>query len=110
MNQKEYAAHMLSWIDILGAPRVDIAAEALDIAKRFWLLDESVNFSEIKIKLWNWVDSNDGLRRTANEDMIKIRMLICLMSETVEEVQEMGFFEELLVNLGFSYKEAYAGT
>lgn len=110
MNEKEYAIHMMSWIDKLGLPEIEHAELAYQMAKSFWLEGKPQEFEEVKEKLWEWVDLNGGPRITGNPDMVKVRMIICVASENVEEVQDMGFFEDLLVSLGYSYKEVYAGT
>jgi hypothetical protein len=110
MNEKEYAIHMMSWIDKLGLPEIEHAELAYQMAKSFWLEGKQQEFEEVKEKLWEWVDLNGGPRIIGNPDMVKVRMIICVASENVEEVQDMGFFEDLLVSLGYSYKEAYAGT
>lgn len=110
MNEKEYAIHMMSWIDKLGLPNIESVEKAYSMAKSYWVDNQTQTFDEIKSKLWEWVDSNGGPRFADNSEMIKVRMVICVASENVEEVQDMGFFEDLLVNLGYSYEEAYAGT
>lgn len=110
MNEKEYANHILSWIDKLGLPEIEPVKRAYSMAKSYWLEGEPQKFEEVKKELWEWVDSNGGPRLTDDPNMAKIRMVICIASESVSEVQDLGFFEDLLVNLGYSYKEAYAGT
>ncbi len=110
MNEKDYAIHIMSWIDKLGLPDIDPAKRAYSMAKSYWLEGEPQKFEEIKVELWEWVDSNGGPRHTQDPELAKVRMIICVASESVHEVQDMGFFEDLLVNMGYSYKEAYAGT
>jgi hypothetical protein len=110
MNEKEYAKHMISWIEKLGLPDIEPAKTAYFMANSYWVEGELQKFEEIKKELWAWVDSNGGPRLTDSPDMAKVRMIICIASESVHEVQDMGFFEDILVSLGYSYKEAYAGT
>lgn len=110
MNEKDYAVHMMSWIDKLVVPYVDPVKIAYSMAKVFWIDELPQDFEGIKIKLWDFIDSNGGPRITDEAQMTKVRMIMCVVSESVEEVQDMGFFEDLLVRLGYSFEEAYAGT
>ncbi|PSF08125.1 hypothetical protein C7H09_09230 [Marinobacter fuscus] len=110
MTEKEYAIHMIRWINKLGLPDIEPAKRAFFMAKSFWKEGNTENFEAIKNELWLWVDNNGGPRITSERDMVIVRMIMCVASEDVTEVRDMGFFEDLLVSLGFSYDEAYEGT
>ncbi|MCE2593777.1 hypothetical protein K6Y31_02990 [Motilimonas cestriensis] len=110
MNENEYAKHMISWIEKLGIPDIEVAQKAFSLSKTYWNDGVPQKFDVIKQELWSWVDLNGGPRLTDNSDMTKVRMILCIATESVHEVQDMGFFEDLLVSLGYSYKEAYEGS
>lgn len=110
MNEKDYAIHMMKWIDKLGVPDNELVKSAYSMAKAFWIEGQPQDFKSLMTQLWAVVDGNGGPRITDESEMIKLRMVMCVASESVEEVQDMGFFEDLLVGLGYSFEEAYAGT
>ncbi len=105
----EYASHMISWLDKLGIPKLDIAEKSFKNVKSYWLQNESTDLEALREELWIWVDGHDGYN-TQIADVAKMRIILCLAYEDNRELAEVGYFEDLLVSIGVSYEDAYKRT
>ncbi len=100
---------MIGWIDRLEFSLPEPFVSAYPTLKNYWIGDER-DFDEDSVKesLWNWVDKNGGPGSTNEKDMNVARMILCLAYksyEDIDELKDMGFFDDLLVNYGISRDE-----
>lgn len=95
-----YATYMLNWIDRLDWPSLPIADETLPALRAFWTEAADTDLDAINARLWAWVDANGGPQSSTDKAMILARMLLCLAALPNRELQEVGYFEELLANYG----------
>ncbi len=93
-----YAKYMIEWLDKSGVPDNQLAQNSFELIKEYWFKNTDINLEIIRNKLWDWVDSNDGYNLTT-ELVIKMRIILCLAFEDNQELQNVGYFEGLLVNL-----------
>ena len=104
---------MISWLDRLGIPDIEIGNRSFELVKKYWFENEneneSVDLDKLREELWSWIDLNDGYN-TQKADIAKMRIILCLAYEDNRELEDVGYFEELLVSLGVSYKDAYKRT
>ena len=105
----KYATHMISWVEKLGVPDIPLAQGAFSQLKEYWLENKRFNLEQLKGRLWSWGDSNDGYNASVPE-VAKMRIILCLAYEDNRELEDVGYFENLLVSLGISYEEAYKRT
>jgi hypothetical protein len=96
---------MLAWIDTLAWPKVDVAQAMLPILRSYWGAGVRSDLGSISQALWHWVDANGGPRMSIEKEMILVRMLLCLTSDDNRELQDMGFFEDLLALYGLARAE-----
>jgi hypothetical protein len=104
-ENKQYAIFMSNWIESLDAPEVEVAVDCFSKLKSFWVEGTNTDLSELREKLWNWVDLNNGPRIDTDKRMLYVRLIICLTSEDNRELEDMGFFDDLLVAWGISRSE-----
>jgi hypothetical protein len=102
---KTYADYMSTWIDSLGPQDVEVANTCLDQVKLFWSSGSATDLQAIREQLWSWVDANGGSGNSADKNMLFVRMVLCLAYEDNRELQDMGYFEDLLANWGISRSE-----
>jgi hypothetical protein len=106
MNEnKEYAGYMLAWLELLTLPNISALNESLVKLKEYWLGNQSVNMAEIKASLWSWVDSNGGSTNFSEKPVLMARLVLCLAYEDNRELEDMGFFEDLLSHYGIPRNE-----
>ena len=105
----KYAAHIISWVEKLGVPEIPLAKSAFSQLKGYWIDNENINLEKLKEDLWSWVDSNDGYNISVPE-VAKMRIILCLAYEDNRELEDVGYFEDLLVNLGISHEDSYKRT
>ncbi len=105
----KYAAHMISWLEKLGVPEIPFAKSAFSQLKGYWVEHKYINLEQLKDDLWSWVDSNDGYN-ISDPEVAKMRIILCLAYEDNRELEGVGYFEDLLVNLGISHENAYKRT
>jgi len=108
-DNHKYAIHMISWLEKLGVPDISIGQESFAQVKEYWVHNNKVDLDELKNKLWVWVDSNNGYD-VSNSDVAKMRIILCLAYDDNRELEDVGYFEDLLVSLGLTYEEAYKRT
>lgn len=99
---RDYARHMLGWIDALSWPEFALAEAELPALRAHWLDDAPTDLDAIADRLWAWVDANGGESLPTDRRMILARMLICLAAPENRELEERGYFEELLRRCGVS--------
>lgn len=100
-----YATYMLNWVDRLEWPPLAIADETLPQLRAFWTQSVDTDLDAISDRLWAWVDANGGPQPSTDRRMILVRMLICLAAVPNRELEQVGYFEELLRNHGVASAE-----
>lgn len=95
-----YATYMLGWIDKLEWPQLPIADEALPQLRAYWMDSVETDLDAISDRLWAWVDANGGPKPSTDRRMILVRMLICLAAVPNRELEQVGYFEDLLRSYG----------
>jgi hypothetical protein len=100
-----YASYMLSWIEKLDWPQLPIADETLPQLQAYWRDSADTDLDAISERLWAWVDANGGPQPSTDKRMILVRMLICLAAVPNRELEQVGYFEELLRNYGVASEE-----
>ena len=100
-----YAKYMLSWLCKLRFSPVKEVDAALQLLEKYWVSDQKIDLEEIRSALWDWVDLNGGAAILAGESMLYCRMVLCLAYEDNRELEDMGFFDDLLCHLGNSRSE-----
>lgn len=93
---------MFAWIDQLKKENIDIVNEVYEKIKQHWNGDSTINLEEIRESLWSWVDNNGGPQISNEKNIVIVRMILCTAYEDNQELQEMGFFEDLLQQYGLS--------
>jgi len=101
----DYAKYMIHWVNKLDLPSVDISDSSFKLLQKYWMNGASINLEEIRDQLWTWVDENGGPAPSADKTMCNVRMVLCLAYENNQELKQMGYFEELLVNAGVPKSE-----
>lgn len=91
-----YATYMLKWIESLAWPPLAIADETLPALRAYWTESADIDLDGINERLWAWVDANGGARPSPDKAMILARMLICLAAVPNRELEDIGYFEDLL--------------
>ena len=91
-----YADYMLHWVQTLEWPSLPVAEQALPQIQAWWRDRAATDLVAVADSLWAWVDANGGQARSSNKRMILARMLICLVNPENRELQQRGYFEELL--------------
>ncbi|WP_127559265.1 hypothetical protein [Saccharospirillum alexandrii] len=107
--KNEYAQYMISWIEKIEAQFQSPISDSYEALKAYWS-ESGVDFNEdeMKEKLWAWVDGNGGPRITSDKEMAVARMVLCLAYKdkvTMDELKDIGFFEDLLEQYGYSRTE-----
>lgn len=97
---QDYARYMLGWIDALSWPEFELADAELPALRAFWLEGEPADLDAIADRLWAWVDANGGEALPDDRQMILARMLICVAAPDNRELEERGYFEDLLRRCG----------
>lgn len=100
-----YATYMLRWIEKLDWPELPIAAEALPHLRAYWTESADTDLDAISDRLWAWVDANGGPQPSTDKQMILARMLICLAAVPNRELEQVGYFEQLLGNYGVASED-----
>ena len=104
----KWLKYIQEWIIRLNFHELDILKEPLSKIGKYWEGDTTINLEEIKVNLWKWVDLNGGPGISQNKEMIAVRMTLCLCYDdllTFEELDQLGFFEDLLSVAGVSQEE-----
>ncbi len=91
-----YADYMLHWVQTLEWPSLPVADQTLPQIQAWWRDRAAIDLEAVADQLWAWVDANGGQARSTDKRMILARMLICLASPGNQELQQRGYFEELL--------------
>lgn len=100
-----YANYMLHWVESLAWPQLPIAEETLPSLRAYWKDSAETDLDAISDRLWAWVDANGGPQPSTDRRMILVRMLICLAAVPNRELEQVGYFEELLRNYGVADAE-----
>lgn len=100
---------MIGWIDRLEFELPEPFSNIYPILKNYWVGDEQ-DFDEVSVKesLWSWIDKNGGPGSTNEKNMNVARMILCLAyknHEDIEELKDIGFFDDLLANYGIPRDE-----
>ena len=74
--------------------------DTLPRLRAYWTAAEEVDLEAINERLWAWVDANGGPQPSRDKAMILVRMLICLAAVPNRELEEVGYFEDLLTLYG----------
>ncbi|MFY8349710.1 hypothetical protein AAEU29_04110 [Pseudoalteromonas sp. SSM20] len=107
MNENyKYATHIISWLERLGIPEIPLGKNAFLQLKEYWIEHKDLKLEQVRDDLWTWVDCNDGYNISIPE-VAKMRILLCLAYEDNRELENVGYFEELLISLDISHQEAY---
>ena len=93
-----YAKYMIDWLEKSGVPDNRLGQNSFEHIKAYWFKNTDTNLETIRNNLWEWVDSNDGYNLTT-ELVVKMRIILCLAYEDNQELQGIGYFEDLLVSL-----------
>lgn len=98
----DYARYMLRWIEALDWPEFPLAEAELPALRGYWDSGDVADLDAIEARLWAWVDAHGGPAHPLQGDarMILARMLICVAQADNRELQERGYFEELLARAG----------
>ncbi|MGE4070749.1 MAG: hypothetical protein AB7E72_06195 [Lysobacterales bacterium] len=91
-----YADYMLHWVQTLEWPSLPVAEQTLPQIQAWWRDRAATDLDAVADRLWAWVDANGGQAHSSDQRMILARMLICLASPSNRELQQRGYFEELL--------------
>jgi hypothetical protein len=105
-----YASYMLSWIEKLDWPQLPVADEALPQLRAYWRDSADTDLDALSDRLWAWVDANGGPQPSTDKRMILVRMLICLAAVPNRELEQVGYFEELLRNYGVANEALSRGA
>lgn len=100
IENEQYARYMLAWLRLLEIPPIDEIKNALTQITDYWDGSKDIDLASIKEKLWDWVDTHGGSRVTSEKHMLVVRMLLCLTYEDNRELEDMGFFDDLLNHYG----------
>jgi len=103
---------MIFWIDRIDPVLAEPFAQAYAILKSYWS-GSGADFDEenLREELWDSVDGRGGPRIDHDRYKLVTRMILCLAykdHETIDELRDTGFFEDLLEKYGFSREEIYA--
>jgi hypothetical protein len=104
-DNHKYAGYMLRWVESLDWPSLDIAENTIPLIQAYWSDAKSVDLEGLRERLWAWVDANGGPRPIREKRTVLVRMLLCLAYEDNRELEDMGFFEDLLALSGLSRAE-----
>jgi hypothetical protein len=96
---------MLAWIRTLTQLENPELRTALISLGNYWGGEESVDLEATRLQLWTWVDAHGGSRISAEPQLLIARMILCLAYEDNRELEDMGFFEDLLNNFGLPRSE-----
>jgi hypothetical protein len=91
-----YADYMLHWVQTLEWPSLPVADQTLPLLIAYWRDRAATDLEAVADQLWAWVDAEGGDARSTDKRMILARMLICLANDDHHELQQRGYFEELL--------------
>lgn len=100
-----YLGFLIKIIEALGMRFSSSGPDPLSIAKRYMsgVLSEDEYRATANV-WWGYLDGNDATRDLQNEDALKARIAICLLSVTMDDVEELGehlsWFFEVLEQLG----------
>ena len=104
----KWLKYIQEWIIRLNFQELDVLKEPLSKITRYWEGDTTINLEKIREELWKWVDLNGGPLTSNNKEMIAVRMTLCLCYDdllTFEELDQLGFFEDLLSEAGVTKAE-----
>ena len=96
---------MMAWIKRLGPPSLPLLSNAWTEVTEYWTGNANIELPSVREKLWAWVDESGGPRPFTDKQMMLARMILCLAYEDNRELEETGFFEDLLNNYGVSRME-----
>lgn len=74
--------------------------DAFSALEQHWDGVKEANLESIRVKLWAWVDANGGPRTSVDRSLLVARMVLCLAYEDNRELEDMGFFDDLLHHYG----------
>lgn len=97
-----YARYMLYWLETLEWPPMPMADQAMSALVACWRDAQDTDLDAVAEPLWAWVDANKVPAMPTDREMIRVRMLICLCSASNRELEEVGYFEDLLGSCGVS--------
>lgn len=97
-----YARYMLQWLEELDWPAMPMADAAMTALVNCWRESQDMDLDAVAAPLWAWVDANKVPALPAEKAMIRVRMLICLCSTSNRELEQVGYFEDLLGSCGVS--------
>lgn len=100
----EYARYMRAWIHNLAMPSEPEIRNAFALLEQYWDGTLQTDLEPIRAKLWAWVDPNGGPRVSSERSLLVARMVLCLAYEDNRELEDMGFFDDLLHNYGVPRK------
>lgn len=93
---RAYAAYMIHWIGKLDWPDLAIADLHWPQLRDYWQADAPADLDAIAQALWEWVDDNGGPSPSTERRMLRVRMLICLAAADNRQLEDVGYFEDLL--------------
>jgi hypothetical protein len=97
-----YARYMLYWLETLEWPPMPMADQAMSALVACWRDGQDTDLDAVAEPLWAWVDANKVPAMPTDRAMIRVRMLICLCNASNRELEEVGYFEDLLGSCGVS--------
>lgn len=97
-----YARYMLYWLETLEWPPMLMADQAMSALVACWRDAQDTDLDAVAEPLWAWVDAHKVPAMPTDREMIRVRMLICLCSASNRELEEVGYFEDLLGSCGVS--------
>ena len=100
-----FANYMIAWIHRITVPSISELSDAFSELELHWKDTRPTNLESVREKLWSWVDVNGGSGNFHDHKLLVARMILCLAYPDNRELEDMGFFEDLLSNYGISRSE-----
>ena len=96
----DYAKYMRAWIHNLTMPSEPAIFSAFAALEQHWDGVQEADLDSIRVKLWAWINANGGPRISDDRSLLVARMVLCLAYEDNRELEDMGFFDDLLHRYG----------
>lgn len=100
-----YAKYMIAWLHRITIPGVTEIQEKFLELEQHWNGTKNADLEKIRVKIWTWVDSNQNSSDRIDKVILVARMVLCLAYPDNRELEDMGFFDDLLSNYGISRNE-----
>ena len=103
VSNSAYAKYMQEWMQRLALPLpAELSVHEREISAH-WRGSVEADLHRLREVLWNWVDHHGGPRLTREPAMLAVRMLLCLAYAENQELQHVGYFEDLVHAAGIDW-------